>query len=297
MSRSPPTGLYIADSGNARIAEVPVSAGTQWGVSMPTARDLYTIAGQNGTAGTGSDGTAAISSDLNNPGNVLVSGGNLYLSDSNNNRVQEVAGSGHTQWGQLMTADDVYTIAGSASGSSGDSGDGGAATAALVDHPIGVALDSSGDLIVSDLLNSEVREVSASTEVMSDYAGGVGSFAQEGDKGPASQAGLVSPRQEAFDAQGDVYIADSGNNRIQEIAAYTHTQFGISMTAGDIYTVAGQASGQAGCQCDGHLATLSYLRTRSASSPTPPGTCTSPTTATTGSRKSPPPTATSGASR
>ena len=65
--------------------------------------------------------------------------------------------------------------------------------------------------------------------------------------------------QEAFDAQGDIYIADAGNNRIQEIAAYTHTQFGIAMTAGDIYTIAGQANGQAGCQCDGHPATQAYL--------------------------------------
>jgi RHS repeat-associated protein len=253
------TGLYIADTGNDRIAEVPVSSGTQWGVSMPTAHDLYTIAGHNASAGTGSDGVAATSGYLNQPNIVLPSGGNLYIADTSNNRVQEVAGSGHTQWGQSMTTDDVYTIAGSPSGSSGDSGDGGAATSALMDQPQGLALDSSADLIVSDTINSEVREVNASTANISDYAGGVGGFAQEGDNGPASQAGLASPRQEAFDTQGDIYIADSGNNRIQEIAAYTHTQFGISMTAGDIYTVAGQANGAPGCQCDGYPATQAYL--------------------------------------
>ena len=57
-------------------------------------------------------------------------------------------------------------------------------------------------------------------------------------------SGLSSPRGIASDTHGDIFIADTSNNRVQEIAGYGHTQFGISMTAGDIYTVAGSASGR-----------------------------------------------------
>ena len=55
-----------------------------------------------------------------------------------------------TQWGQSMTANDVYTVAGSSSGTSGHSGDGGAATSATLNGPGGVALDTAGDLYIAD---------------------------------------------------------------------------------------------------------------------------------------------------
>ena len=64
-----------------------------------------------------------------------------------------------TQWGQSMTAGDIYTIAGSSSGTSGSSGDGGAATSALLDDPTGVALDSAGDLYIADSGNNRIQEV------------------------------------------------------------------------------------------------------------------------------------------
>jgi RHS repeat-associated protein len=255
------TGLYIADTNNDQIAEVPLTSGAQWGVSPMTADDIYTIAGRDGQPAVGGDAKAATASDLDLPSAIsLANGPNIYIADTANNRIQEVAGSGHTEWGQTMTAYYVYTVAGASSkGTSGDSGDGGAALSALMDAPAGVALDAAHDLLASDTLNNEVRAVNVTSANISDYAGGTGTFAQDGDNGTAALSGLDNPMQEAFDAQGDIYIADAGNNRIQEIAAYTHTQFSIPMTAGDIYTIAGQADGQAGCQCDGHPATQAYL--------------------------------------
>ena len=54
----------------------------------------------------------------------------------------------------------------------------------------------------------------------------------------------------AADASGDLYIADTGNSRIQEIAATSHTQWGIAMTAGDVYTIAGEAGSNSGFSGD-----------------------------------------------
>ena len=179
------TGLYIADTDNDQIAEVALTSGAQWGVSSMTANDIYTIAGRDGQPAVGGDAKAATSSDLDLPSAITVTNGpNIYIADTGNNRIQEVAGSGHTEWGQTMTAYNVYTTAGASAGTSGDSGDGGAALSALMDAPAGVALDTAHDLIVSDTLNNEVREVNASSADISGYAGGAGTFAQDGDNGP-----------------------------------------------------------------------------------------------------------------
>jgi RHS repeat-associated protein len=250
--------VVFADAGNNRVQEIAKAAGSQWGQSM-TANDIYTIGGsKTGTAGSSGDGGAAASGLLDRPQDAVVSGGNLYIADTLNNRVQEVPAASGTQWGQAMTAADIYTVAGS--GTAGYAGDGGTATAAELTAPAALAFDSAGDMYIADAGNNRVREVSAATDDISTYAGdGYYTVATAGDGGAATGAALNDPMQEAFDTSGDVYIADAGNNRIQEIASYSHAQFGIAMTAGDVYTIAGQADGQAGCQCDGRLATQAYL--------------------------------------
>ena len=91
-----------------------------------------------------------------------------------------------------------------------------------------------------------MRQVLASNAHISTWAGDGYTLATVGDDGPASGAGLSSPQSVATDDAGNVYIADTNNNRIQEIAASTHTQFGISMTDGYVYTVAGSSLGFAG---------------------------------------------------
>jgi RHS repeat-associated protein len=251
--------VIIADAGNNRIQEIAKATGTQWGKSM-TAGDIYTIAGSaTGTAGTSGDGGAVASALLDYPQAVTWASPNLYIADAASNRVQEMAGAAGTHWGQSMTSGDMYTVAGSSTGTAGFSGDGGTATSATLNDPLALTLDGSGNLYIADANNNRVREVTASTDDIATYAGNGYTVATAGDGGPADQAALSNPMQEAFDSRGDTYIADAGNNRIQEIASYSHTQYGISMTAGDVYTIAGHANGQAGCQCDGLLATSGYL--------------------------------------
>ena len=111
-------------------------------------------------AGSSGDGGAATSALLGGPYAIAFdSSGNLYIADRSNNRIQEVAASTATNWGQSMTADDIYTVAGSSSGTSGYFGDGGAATSALLGGPSGLSIDPHGNLIIDDTSNSEVREV------------------------------------------------------------------------------------------------------------------------------------------
>ena len=89
--------------------------------------DIYTVAGSSsGTSGHTGDGGAATSALLNGPYGLALDGaGDLYIADYANNRVQEVAATTGTQWGTSMTANDIYTVAGSSSGTSGHTGDGG----------------------------------------------------------------------------------------------------------------------------------------------------------------------------
>jgi RHS repeat-associated protein len=156
--------MYIADSDNCRVEEIPSSAGSQWGVSM-TKYDLYTIAGRagGGTCTAGNDGKPATSSDLSYPDSVLNANGNLYIADTLNNRVQEIPGTSGIQWGQAMTADDVYTVAGSSGGSSGDSGNGGPADSALLLEPQDLWVDGNGNLYIADTGNDQIQQVTATT--------------------------------------------------------------------------------------------------------------------------------------
>ena len=150
--------LLIADEANGRIRVVAASTGTFYGQAM-TAGDIYTIAG-NGTEGYSGDGGPATSAELADPSGVAVDGaGNAVIADSYNDCVRVVAASTGTFYGQAMTAGDIYTIAGNGTG--GYSGDGGSATSAGLDYPVGVAVDTSGDVILADRSENRVREISA----------------------------------------------------------------------------------------------------------------------------------------
>src|SRR5581483_209652 len=250
--------LLIADSCNSRVQEVAASSGTQWGIAM-TANDVYTIAGSAGSWGFSGDGSAATGAELSNPNAVSVdSAGDLFIADMDNNVIREIAVSTGTQWGVSMTANDIYTVAGSSSGYSGSSGDGGPATSALLSSPSGVALGGSDDLYIADLYNNKVRRVSPSTANISTFAGG-GSSTRTGNDGPALASGIDQPAAFATDSSGDLYFADSNNNRVQEIAATDHSQYGNTMTAGDIYTVAGDALGGSGSSGNGGAAADALL--------------------------------------
>ena len=185
--------LYIADSFNHRIRKVD-AAGL-----------ISTVAG-NGTSGFGGDGRAALQAQLNNPVGVATdSSGNLYIADSDNDRIRKVDAAGL-----------ISTAAGN--GTSGFSGDGSSALQAQLDNPVGVAADGAGNLYISDWDNQRIRRVDAATGLVATIAGN-GTLGFGGDDGPGTAALLAFPRGLAVDVSGNLYIADTLNNRIRRLTS------------------------------------------------------------------------------
>jgi hypothetical protein len=121
-----------------------------------TAGYIYTVAG-GGTGGLG-DGGAAASAEISFPAGMALDGsGNLLIADSGFARIRVVPVTTGTFYGQAMTADHIYTVAGDGNG--GFSGDGGPATSAEVDRPGGVAPDGTGGLLIADTGSGRVRVV------------------------------------------------------------------------------------------------------------------------------------------
>jgi len=259
------------DSGNYVLVQsfrawfICQTAGTYFGRAM-TAGDIYAVAG-NGKQGYSGDGGPALSAKLYVPSGVAVdAAGNLVIADTYNNRVRVVAARTGTFYGQAMTAGDIYTVAGD--GGHGYSGDAGPATAAELARPDGVTVDAAGNLVIADTSNYRVRVVAARTGTFYGQAmtagdiytiAGNGTAGHSGDGGPATAATLASPEGVAVDGSGNLVIADTGNERVRVVAASTGTFYGQAMTAGDIYTAAG--NGTAGYSGDGGPAASAELYT------------------------------------
>jgi trimeric autotransporter adhesin len=237
--------LVISDELNFRIEVVAEQTGTFYGQAM-TAGHLYTVAG-NGTKGYSGDGGPATGAELFEVDGIAIDGaGNLVLADSQNNRVRVVAEQTGTFYGQAMTAGDIYTVAGN--GTRGYSGDGGPATSAELDQPTGVTVDGAGNLAIADTFNSVVRVVAVTTGTFYGQAmtagdiytvAGNGTNGYSGDGGPATAAQFNGPPGVTIDGAGNLVIADDGNARVRVVAAQAGTFYGRAMTAGDVYTVAG----------------------------------------------------------
>jgi len=144
--------------------------------------------------------------------------------------------------GSAPTLPTVTTVAGD--GTVGSTGDGGLALNAEFNTIWGVAVDSKGNLYISDGANETVRKVTRSKGIISTYAGN-GTYGYSGDNGLATSAQLAAPFGIAFDSSDNLYIADRGNFVIRKVAAAT----------GMITTIAGTA-GRSGFSGDGGLATL-----------------------------------------
>jgi uncharacterized protein (TIGR03437 family) len=186
--------LYIADWGNAVIRKVAPD-GT-----------LSTVAG-NGTQGYSGDGGPATNAQLSHPYAVAVdASGNLYIVDSQNDRIRKVTPSGI-----------IMTVAGG--GTSGNRGDGGPATKARLRLPLGVAVDGQGNLYIVDFGNLCIRMVTASGTIVTIAGNGIQGYA--GDGGPAVSAELYNPYMVAVDAAGDIYIADGSANAVRLLKPLT----------------------------------------------------------------------------
>ena len=227
--------LYIVDSGNYVVRFVPVNSGTYFGVMM-TGGNIYTIAG-NGTAGYSGDGAAATSGELGSPSALAVDSlGNLYIAN-NDFVIRMVPSVSGSYFGVAMTAGNIYTIAGMDSSAIGNSEDGQAATASLTGKQYGLMADPTapGLVYIVDYSFSLIRKVS-STGVMTTDAG-INSYA--GDSGPAAESRLYVPGQVYIDSSDNLFISDVYNYVVRMVPKQSGTHFGIAMTAGNIYTIAG----------------------------------------------------------
>jgi hypothetical protein len=136
------------------------------------------------------------------PSGVAVDfAGNLYIADSANNRIREVSDGV------------IATVAGT--GTPGFSGDNGPAISARLYAPSGIAVDSAGNLYIADTYNGSIRKIS--NGVITTVAG-TGTPGFGGDSGPATSAQLASPAGVAVDSAGNLYIADTGNQRVRRVS-------------------------------------------------------------------------------
>ncbi len=237
--------LVIADTGNNRIRVVAARSGTFYGRAM-TAGHIYTVAG-TGQFAFSAEGGLAAKAKLAAPKGVTVdAAGNLVIADTDNHRVRVVAIRDGRFYGRGMTAGHIYTVAGN--GTPGFSGDGGQATSAELQQPYGVAFDASKNLLIADNANNRIRVVTARTGTFYGQAmtaGHIYTVAGDADQGfaadgvPATSTPLDLPGWVTTDRHGNLVIADTDNVRIRVVAVSTGTFYGQPMTAGDIYTVAG----------------------------------------------------------
>jgi len=211
--------FYIADSGHNLIREVTTDGA------------IHTIAG-NGTAGYTGDEDAAIRAEVYSPAGVAIDGaGNLYIADVQNDRIRRVDSNGN-----------IATVAGGGFCASGDLtqvGDGAPATSACIRRPADVAVDGAGNLYVADTGNNRIRKITPDGSISTVAGSGTAGFSGDGKLG--SSAELYSPGGVAVDDAGNLYIADSGNNRVRKLTP-----------DGKVFTVAG--SGSAGSSGDGGAA-------------------------------------------
>jgi RHS repeat-associated protein len=255
-----PSGVAVDSSGNVYIAD----AGDDVIREVSAATGIINIEAGNYLGGYSGDGGAAASATLNTPQGVAVDpSGNVYIADSGNARVRVVCSasafacagktlgdiytvaepgamsaiavdnlgniytSGNDVINEISPAGLISTVAGVLN-SAGFGGDGGPATSALMDYPEGVAVDTNGNVYISDYGNCRVREVTfpnggGNPGIINTIAGGddtgYDGCQYNGDYIPATSAGIFYPFGIAVDASGNVYVADWQNFRVRAIGS------------------------------------------------------------------------------
>ena len=201
-----PQGLAFDNAGNLYIASLSRVRMVAANMGM-----ISTFAG-NGTFGYSGDGGPATSATVEYPNAIALDGaGNLYFTDAGADVVRKVTKAGI-----------ISTIAGKGpSGYTTSIGDGGPATNAILSYPDGIAVDISGNLFVADTFNDEIREVTASDQIIHRVIGFAGGacVTLSGDGGPAASSGICSPYGITIDAAGNFYIAEAGISRVRKVTA------------------------------------------------------------------------------
>lgn len=199
-----PNGVAVDASGNIFFNEV-----FNYRVRKVGTNGIITTVAGNGTASYSGDGGAATNASLNLINGVAVdSAGNLFIADWGNNRVRKVNTNGI-----------ITTVAGGGAGGGTDGlGDGGSATNATLHGPVGLSVDAKGNLFIGDTVNERIREVSTNGIITTVAGGGtIGVGGDIGDGGAATNATFVNLNGVAVDAFGNLFIAESGRNRIREV--------------------------------------------------------------------------------
>ncbi|MER5681531.1 RICIN domain-containing protein [[Kitasatospora] papulosa] len=210
--------LYFSDYNNHRVRRISTDG------------KISTVAGSG--AGYRGDSGPAVSAQLNCPREVAVdAAGSVYITDAANHRVRVITTDGK-----------INTVAGT--GTAGFGGDGGPAVKAQLNYPLGVAVDSTGNVYISDHGNHRVRKIAPDGQIST--VAGTGAAGFKGDDGPAVSAQLNRPYALAVSDADVLYIADGNNHRVRKVAA-----------DGSISTVAGK--GTAGFSGDGGPATSAQL--------------------------------------
>jgi sugar lactone lactonase YvrE len=192
-----PTGVAVDASGVVYIADFNGHR------ILRKEKGVLTVFAGMGTEGFSGDGGPARLARLSFPSGVAVdSKGDVFIADTGNHRVRRVGPDGK-----------ITTIAGV--GHFGFCGDGGLAVQASLNGPMGVAVDSKGDVFIADAGNHRVRCVRTSGLITT--VAGIGCLGLVGDEGPATQAALGLPMGVAVDAQGVLYISDRFNQRIRRV--------------------------------------------------------------------------------
>jgi hypothetical protein len=199
-----PTGVALDESGNMYIADSLHNRIRK----VDSTQTITTIAGTGAGTYTG-DGGPAVNATLNIPSSIAIDGaGNLFIADTANNVIREI----------VQATGTIRTVAGT--GVQGNTGDNGPATSAELNQPLGITVDTGGNLFIADTGNNRIRRVDVYSRIITNFAGSAdGQPGNAGDTGLANQAHLNGPNAVAFDAKGDMFIPDSLNNLIRVVWA------------------------------------------------------------------------------
>ena len=165
--------------------------------------------GQSFSSGLKTYGIPATAAKLYSPWSVaLDAAGNFFISTIDDIILKVTASTGI-----------ITLVAGT--GDSGFSGDGAAATAATFSYPSGIALDKFGDIYVADQFNNRIRKITVSSGIITTVAGNSAKYGDVVDNIAATSSRLSYPKDVAVDANGNIYITDSGNYRIRKVTSST----------------------------------------------------------------------------